>query len=289
MSGRTRFVIITGLSGAGKSLTANCFEDMGYYCVDNLPIKMLPVFSDLISRSAAQFPRVALVIDIRERTFLEDFPEAIDQLRAEDRDLFILFLDSADDVLIHRFSETRRVHPLSDRGSVLDSIRQERKRLAALKEISDNVIDTSLYSVHQLKQLLQRHYLAPLEEKKLLINLISFGYRFGLPPEADIVFDVRFLPNPYFVKDLKKHDGNNKKVERYVLRWDDTKEFLRQLVGLLGFLLPLYEKEGKSYLTIAVGCTGGRHRSVVILNELIRYFKDWRYSVTMTHRDISRI
>ena len=284
-----RVVIITGLSGSGKSTALKALEDIGFFCVDNLPILLLEKFLQMQSSGSNEISKIALVMDLREKHFPDKHIDVISKLKIRKYHIEILFLDATDEALMHRFSETRRVHPLSDRGSVLDSIRQERKRLAALKEISDNVIDTSLYSVHQLKQLLQRHYLAPLEEKKLLINLISFGYRFGLPPEADIVFDVRFLPNPYFVKDLKKHDGNNKKVERYVLRWDDTKEFLRQLVGLLGFLLPLYEKEGKSYLTIAVGCTGGRHRSVVILNELIRYFKDWRYSVTVTHRDISRI
>ncbi|MCX5852236.1 MAG: RNase adapter RapZ [Deltaproteobacteria bacterium] len=284
-----RVVIITGLSGSGKSTALKALEDIGFFCVDNLPILLLEKFLQMQSSGSNEISKIALVMDLREKNFPDKHIDVISKLKSRKYHIEILFLDATDEALMHRFSETRRVHPLSDRGSVLDSIRQERKRLAALKEISDNVIDTSLYSVHQLKQLLQRHYLAPLEEKKLLINLISFGYRFGLPPEADIVFDVRFLPNPYFVKDLKKHDGNNKKVERYVLRWDDTKEFLRQLVGLLGFLLPLYEKEGKSYLTIAAGCTGGRHRSVVILNELIRYFKDWRYSVTVTHRDISRI
>jgi RNase adapter protein RapZ len=284
-----RVVIITGLSGSGKSTALKALEDIGFFCVDNLPIMLLEKFLQMQSAGSNEISKVALVMDLRERNFPDKHIDVISKLKSRKYNIEILFLDATDDALMHRFSETRRVHPLSDRGSVLDSIRQERKRLGALKEISDNVIDTSLYSVHQLKLILQRHYLAPLEEKKLLINLISFGYRFGLPPEADIVFDVRFLPNPYFVKDLKKHDGNNRKVERYVLHWDDTKEFLGQLVGLLGFLLPLYEKEGKSYLTIAVGCTGGRHRSVVILNELIRYFKDWRYSVTVTHRDISRI
>lgn len=282
-------VIITGISGSGKSTALKALEDIGFFCVDNLPILLLEKFLQMQPAGSSEISKVALVMDLREKHFPDKHIDVITRLKSRKYHIEILFLDATDEALMHRFSETRRVHPLSERGSVLESIRQERKRLAALKEISDNVIDTSLYSVHQLKQLLQRHYLAPLENKKLIINLISFGYRFGLPPDADMVFDVRFLPNPYFVKNLKKHDGNNKRVEHFVLHWDDTKEFMERLVKMLGFLLPLYEKEGKAYLTIAVGCTGGRHRSVVILNELARCVGKWRYSVTVTHRDISRI
>ena len=288
MSGRTRFVIITGLSGAGKSLTANCFEDMGYYCVDNLPIKMLPVFSDLISRSAAQFPRVALVIDIRERTFLEDFPEAIDQLRAEDRDLFILFLDSADDVLIRRFSETRRPHPLSDGGSLEQGIQREREALMPIRDRANKIIDTSKFNVHELRAYLFDTFHELSRQETLFVSMISFGYKYGIPVDSDMVFDVRFLPNPHFQEHLKGMSGLDAEVIAFMDATEDYREYYGHVLSLMEFLMPRFIKEGKTYVTVAIGCTGGRHRSVAMAQKLGEDLGRAGYRVRTVHRDMAR-
>jgi len=283
-----RIVIITGLSGSGKSTALKALEDIGFFCVDNLPVMLLPKFLDLQTGTSSEISKIALVMDLRERHFLEKHIEVLSRLRKKKYDIEILFLDSSDELLLRRFSETRRTHPLSKDKTILESIKLERDKLQELKGMAAHVINTSNYSVHQLKEHIQRLYLAPGKTNKLIINLISFGYRFGLPPDADIVLDVRFLPNPYFVKNLREHDGNEKAVEGYVMQWDDTGEFLRRLFDMMAFLVPLYEKEGKSYLNIAVGCTGGRHRSVVILNQLADYFKSGNYTININHRDIKR-
>ena len=214
--------------------------------------------------------------------------EVISKLKKKKYSIEILFLEASDDSLLHRFSETRRVHPLSEKRTVPESITLERDKLRELKDIADNIIDTSLYNIHQLKDLLQRHYLDPLRGDKITINLISFGYRYGLPSDADMALDVRFLPNPYFFKDLKKYNGNNSRVKEYVLKWDDTLHFLDKIYSLLSFLIPRYEKEGKTYLTIAVGCTGGRHRSVVILNRISEFLSEKGYTINVNHRDMER-
>ena len=283
-----RIVIVTGLSGSGKSTALKALEDIGFFCVDNLPIMLLPKFLDLQSGGSSEVSKIALVMDLREKHFLEKHIDILSRLKKKKYNIEILFLDANDDLLLRRFSETRRTHPLSEGKTILESIKLERDKLYELKAMAGNIIDTSNYSVHQLKEHVQRLCLAPGKAKKLLINLISFGYRFGLPPDADIVMDVRFLPNPYFVKNLKELNGNEKGVEEYVMQWDDTEQFLSNLFKILTFLTPLYEKEGKSYLTIAIGCTGGRHRSVVILNQLARYFSDRDYTTNVSHRDIGR-
>ena len=283
-----RIVIVTGLSGSGKSTALKALEDIGFFCVDNLPIMLLPKFLDLQSGGSSEVSKIALVMDLREKHFLEKHIDILSRLKKKKYNIEILFLDANDDLLLRRFSETRRTHPLSEGKTILESIKLERDKLYELKAMAGNIIDTSNYSVHQLKEHVQRLCLAPGKAKKLLINLISFGYRFGLPPDADIVMDVRFLPNPYFVKNLKELNGNEKGVEEYVMQWDDTEQFLSNLFKILTFLTPLYEKEGKSYLTIAIGCTGGRHRSVVILNQLARYFSDRDYTTNVSHRDIDR-
>lgn len=283
-----RIVIVTGLSGSGKSTALKALEDIGFFCVDNLPIMLLPKFLDLQSGASSEVSKIALVMDLREKYFLEKHIEILSRLKKKKYNIEILFLDTNDDLLLRRFSETRRMHPLSEGKTILECIKLERDKLHKLKKMAGNVIDTSNYSVHQLKEHVQGLCLAPGKAKKLLINLISFGYRFGLPPDADIVMDVRFLPNPYFVSDLKEYNGNEKAVEEYVMRWDDTEQFLSNLFKMMTFLTPLYEKEGKSYLNIAIGCTGGRHRSVVILNQLTRYFSDRDYTTNVSHRDIDR-
>ncbi len=283
-----RIVIVTGLSGSGKSTALKALEDIGFFCVDNLPIMLLPKLLDLQTGASSEVSKIALVMDLREKHFLENHISVLSRLKKKKYDIEILFLDTSDEFLMRRFSETRRVHPLSEGRTIPESIKLEREKLMELKEMAGNVIDTSSYSVHQLKEHVQSLYLAPGKTRKLLINLTSFGYRFGLPPDADIVMDVRFLPNPYFVSDLRDHDGNEENVKKYVMRWDDTKQFLTNLFNMMGFLTPLYEKEGKSYLNIAIGCTGGRHRSVVILNQLSEYFSDRNYTINTNHRDINR-
>jgi len=284
-----RIVIITGLSGSGKSTALKALEDIGFFCVDNLPVMLLPKFLDLQTGDSSEISKIALVMDLREKHFLEKHIEVLSRLRKKKYDIEILFLDTSDELLLRRFSETRRTHPLSKDRTILESIKLERDKLHELKEMANNIVDTSGYSIHQLKEHVQRFYLAPGKAKKLLINLISFGYRYGLPPDADIVMDVRFLPNPYFVSDLKEHNGNEKAVEEYVMRWDDTGQFLSNLFEMMTFLTPLYGKEGKSYLNIGIGCTGGKHRSVVILNQLAKYFSDRNYTINVSHRDIKRM
>jgi len=283
-----RVVIVTGLSGSGKSTALRALEDVGFFCVDNLPVLLLPKFLDLQTGATSEVSKIALVMDLREKHFLEKYLEVFSRLRRKRYNLEILFLDTNNNILLRRFSETRRTHPLSDGKTILESIKLERDKLNELMGMADNVIDTSNYTVHQLKERVQGLYLAPGSGNKLHINLISFGYRFGLPPDVDVVMDVRFLPNPYFVKDHKDHNGNEKVVEEYVMRWDDTEQFLLNLFSMMTFLTPLYEKEGKSYLNIGIGCTGGRHRSVVILNQLANYFSDREYATNVSHRDIDR-
>ncbi|MDD5723623.1 MAG: RNase adapter RapZ [Syntrophales bacterium] len=283
-----RIVIITGLSGSGKSTALKAMEDIGFFCVDNLPVMLLPKFLDLQAAASSEISKIALVMDLREKHFLEKHIDVLSRLRKKKYDIEILFLDTSDELLLRRFSETRRMHPLSKGKTILESIKLERDKLRELKGMANNIVDTSNYSVHQLKEHVQGLYLAPGKTKKLIINLISFGYRFGLPPDADIVLDVRFLPNPYFVKDLTEHNGNEKAVQEYVMGWDDTGQFLARLFDMMTFLVPLYQKEGKSYLNIAVGCTGGKHRSVVVLNQLAGYFKSGNYATNVSHRDVGR-
>lgn len=281
-------IIITGLSGSGKSTALKAMEDIGFFCVDNLPIVLLQKFLEIRAGASSEVYKIALVMDLRERSFIEKHVKIISKLKRKGYNIKILFLEASDEILLQRFSVTRRVHPLSAERTILESIKLEREKLASLKGVASDIIDTSLFNIHQLKDTIQKRYHPPLNGKRIIINLISFGYRHGLPHDADIVMDVRFLPNPYFVKDLKDFDGNDKKVAEYVLKWDETNQFLHELYRLLSFLTPLYEKEGKAYLTIALGCTGGRHRSVVILNQLDRYFAEKEFQVNINHRDIDR-
>lgn len=253
-----------------------------------MPVVLLPKFLEIQSGAGKDISKVAMVMDMREPGFLEKYKRVFARLKEKGHRIEILFLDASDDALIHRFSETRRFHPLSMKGSVMDGINTEREKLAALKKMADKVIDTTSFNVHQLKDAVQRAFLSAGQSKRLIIQITSFGYRYGLPPDADIVLDVRFLPNPYFVEELRQYDGHNQDVSHYVLRSEECRVFIGKLFALMAFLIPLYEKEGKSVLNIALGCTGGKHRSVVIANQLGSYFSDGNYHVNITHRDITK-
>ena len=279
-------VIITGLSGSGKSTALRALEDIGFFCVDNMPVALLPRFLEI--QSGAGKDKVAMVMDMREQSFLEKYKRVFARLKEKGYRIEILFLDASDDALIHRFSETRRFHPLSVKGSVMHGINMERDKLSSLKNMADKVIDTTFFNVHQLKDAVQRHFLTADQGRRLIIQITSFGYRYGLPPDADIILDVRFLPNPHYIEELRQHNGHDRLVTDYVLKSEECEVFIEKLLDLMAFLIPMYEKEGKSVLNIALGCTGGKHRSVVIANQLGSYFADSGYHVNIAHRDITK-
>ncbi len=283
-----RVVIITGMSGSGKSTALRALEDIGFFCVDNLPVILLPKFLSITLAASPEIKRVALVMDLRERSFLDKYSRIFDGLKKKGYRIEILFLESSDESLLHRFSETRRTHPLSERGMIMEGIQLEREKLSSLKKMAGIIIDTTSTNVHQLKDIVQRHFSSSSKYKKMVINVTSFGYRYGIPVEADLVLDVRFLPNPYFVENLKKYDGNHKAVQDYVLKNKDSKKFLDKTLDLMNLLIPLYEKEGKVRLNIAMGCTGGKHRSVVMANKISSFFSAMKYIVNLNHRDIHK-
>jgi len=282
-------VIVTGLSGSGKSTAIRVLEDLGFYCIDNLPVVLTPKFIELCQNSEEQISRVALGVDLRERGFLADYPAVLDDIRRAGHRVEILYLDAADDVLVRRFSETRRPHPLAEGTNVAAGIGREREKLADLKGMADRIIDTSAYTVHQLRDEL-RSLLGVVAggEEAMRVFLDSFGYKYGLPSDTDMVLDVRFLPNPFFVDELRPLDGTDTAVARYVLDRGETRRFLEHTMTFLDFALPLYEREGKRYLTIGIGCTGGRHRSVAIVGELERRLAGRGYPVAAQHRDVER-
>jgi UPF0042 nucleotide-binding protein len=282
-------VIVTGLSGSGKSTAIRVLEDLGFYCIDNLPVVLTPKFIELCQNSEEDIPRVALGIDLRERAFLGDYPAVLEDIRRAGHHVEILYLDAADDVLVRRFSETRRPHPLAEGANVAAGIERERQGLAGLKALADRIIDTSAFTVHQLRDELRRLLAdAAGGEAAMRVTLLSFGYKYGVPTDIDIVFDVRFLPNPFFVEELRLLAGTDEAVSRYVLERDETQEFLALTTALLDFSLPLYVREGKRYLTVGLGCTGGRHRSVALVHELERRLAGHGYPVRVQHRDVSR-
>ena len=282
-------VIVTGLSGSGKSTAIRVLEDLGFYCIDNLPVVLTPKFIELCQNSEEDIQRVAFGIDLRERAFLGGYPAVLEDIRREGHRVEILYLDAADDVLVRRFSETRRPHPLAEGANVAAGITREREKLAGLKGLADRIIDTSAYTVHQLRDELRRLLGDAVGgEAAMRVSLLSFGYKYGLPTDADIVLDVRFLPNPFFVDELKPLAGTDEAVARYVLERTETQEFLALTTAMLDFALPLYVREGKRYLTVGLGCTGGRHRSVALAEELERRLATHGYPVRVQHRDVSR-
>jgi len=283
---RARIVVVTGLSGSGKSTATKVFEDIGYFCVDNLPPVLLPKIVDLVSEARTDVVRIALVADVRGREFLHDFARVIGQLRQGQHDVRVLFLDAGDDVLLLRYSETRRRHPLAARGGAKEAIRREREMLSPLREMADTVLNTSQYTVHQLRDTIVRRFRGK-GGPTLQVGVVSFGYKYGIPLEADMVIDVRFLPNPNFVPKLKPLTGLDRKVRDYVMKNRSTRTFFGKLTSFLQFLLPLYRKEGKAYFTLGVGCTGGRHRSVVVA-EAVKRSLPKPVAPIVVHRDIHR-
>lgn len=284
-------VIITGLSGAGKSSALKVLEDIGFFCVDNLPITLLPSFLKICTQTqrGEEISRIALVVDVRERGFLKDITRILEEVKKEGYRCEVIYLDSNDESLIRRFKETRRRHPLGGEVSLLEGIRAEREKLFVLKEKADKVIDTSEFTVHRLKEVLHDYFSYLLLDTQLTVNLVSFSYKYGVPSDADIMLDVRFLPNPFFENSLKDLNGNDERVKEYILKREETRIFLNKVLSLLEFLLPLYIKEGKPYITVAIGCTGGRHRSVCIVNWLFEQLMNGKgYAIKKRHRDIDR-
>jgi UPF0042 nucleotide-binding protein len=280
-------VIISGLSGSGKSAATRCFEDMGYFCVDNLPSQLIPVFADLCSKTDT-IRRAALVVDVREGTFLHHFPEVLQRLRTEDHPVTLLFLEASDDVLIRRFSESRRPHPLAVNEPLETGIRREREVLAPLRSLADIQVDTSRISVHELKKYIHDNFQEKRPGGSMVITLVSFGYKYGIPEESDLLFDTRFIQNPFFVDDLKHLTGLDQPVRDFLHARSEYNEFFAKLDDLLLFLIPHYHREGKTYLTISVGCTGGRHRSVAMAQELSDRLTSRGYSIKTKHRDLEK-
>lgn len=285
---KLRICVITGLSGSGKSTAVRALEDEGYFCLDNLPLTLLQVFIDLAEKSSEKIRKVAIVIDIRARDFFKGNENIFIELREVGHKVEILFLDSSDEVLVRRFSETRRRHPALESGSVLDGIKFEREHLAVLRQISTAYIDTSELNVHQLKELIIARVSGEGTPKSFNVQLQSFGFKYGLPLESDIVMDVRFLPNPYFLPELKQLTGMDEGVREFLKKQADSNEFSERFLWFIDFLIPRYQKEGKSYLTVSVGCTGGRHRSVFIIEELRKFLSNKNLSLKVSHRDMEK-
>lgn len=282
-----RLVIVTGASGSGKTQALKCLEDLNYFCVDNLPPALFEKFVDLCAQQGEEVRKIGLGIDVRERGFFEGFSQHLDRLQQHGYDVEVLFLEAQDEVLVRRFSESRRPHPLLPNQPVIEGIRLERKRLAELRQRAHRVLDTSQFSVHDLKDWIARHYQDREAGQLLRIALVTFGYKYGVPYDADIIFDVRFLRNPHFVPDLQPLTGLQEAVQRYVLDSQEAVQFLQHLRAIFSFLLPLFERERRSYLTIGIGCTGGRHRSVAIASSLHEMFAGWGYEVSIRHRELS--
>ncbi|MGH7885424.1 MAG: RNase adapter RapZ [Thermodesulfobacteriota bacterium] len=283
-----QILILSGLSGSGKSTAVKALEDIGFFCVDNLPPKLIKIFIDLCNSSLKNITKVAVVIDIRtpDKKMLNKFEKIVEDLRSSVDKINLLFLDCSDETIIKRYKETRRSHPLAHDGNLLEGIKMEKKILAAVKKLSGQIIDTSNYNVHQLKEIIQ-NIVGGENTVLFTTSLISFGYKYGFPYDADVIIDVRFLPSPHFDEKLKNFTGYDKEIVDFILSREDTSKFLKIFCQLLEFLLPKYQEEGKSYLTIAIGCTGGKHRSVVIVNELAKKFSS--FSPQIRHRDINKL
>jgi UPF0042 nucleotide-binding protein len=281
-----RLVIVTGLSGSGKSLAVQCLEDLDFFCVDNLPVGLIPPFCELIQRGSQQVSRAALVIDIREKAFLEHFPAILRELRDKRTPVQLLFLECNEDTLKRRFSETRRPHPMAAAtGTLEEAIRAEREALSGIREQADRILDTTRFTAHDLRNFLKNAYGGG-DAPGPNVNVVSFGFKYGLPAEADLVFDVRFLPNPYFVAELRSLDGRTRDVQQFLEETDDFPEFLERLKGFLEYLVPRYAAEGKTYLSVALGCTGGKHRSVALAEKIGAHLVDRGLNASVTHRDL---
>jgi RNase adapter protein RapZ len=283
-------VVITGLSGSGMSSATNAFEDLGYFCVDNLPITMLPTFARLVTadRSDKGIERAALVIDIREGTFLADFGKQLEALRAAGLTVYVLFLEASDDVLQHRFSETRRPHPADKGQSLLQAIGAERSAMSRIRSLADQIIDTSEHTVHTLRSHLLERFSPDRKGGPMRVQVLSFGHKYGNPGDLELLFDVRHLPNPHFIPELKPLSGHDKRVVNYLRAQPEVEETLNRFCDLLDYLLPQYKREGKSYVTVGIGCTGGRHRSVMVANDLGRRLQRAGFDAHVVHRDVRK-
>lgn len=282
-----RLLIVTGLSGAGKTMAIRYLEDMGFFCVDNLPPKLILQFVKLCEQSEGRIDRVAIVVDIRGRGFFDDLLGCLSEMKDEGYTYEILFLEASDNVLIKRYKESRRAHPLVKEGRIISGIQKERERLERIREIADHIIDTSNLYPKQLKENLVELFHDNQNNEGLLISIISFGFKHGILLDADLVFDVRFLPNPFYVDELKIHTGQKPEVRDYVFKFPETREFMNKLVDMLEFLIPYYLKEGKLQLVVGIGCTGGMHRSVAIGDSLYEILQEKGYRVSIEHRDIA--
>lgn len=281
-----RFIIITGLSGAGKTEAMKAFEDLGYFCVDNLPPVLIPKFAELCAQSEGRVNRIALVVDVRGGDFFNSISASLESLEETGFTYEITYLEAKEEVLVRRFKESRRRHPLAGDGGILEGIRAEKTRLEELKGKATMIIDTSELTVHELKRVITERFSSLTQQERLIITIVSFGFRNGIPLDADLVFDVRFLPNPHYVDSLKKMTGNSQEVVDYVLKWPVTLNFLTKLYDLMEFLAPQYIKEGKTQLIIGIGCTGGQHRSVAVANQLGDFLRSKGYKSVVEHRDI---
>ena len=282
-----RFVVVTGMSGGGKSTALKMLEDAGFYCVDNLPVSLIDKFVELISVPGSEIDKVVLGLDVRSDQSFEEATRMLEQLKAQGYKFEILFMDSDEKVLIKRYKETRRVHPLALDGRVEDGVRAERKVLENIRRHADYVIDTSNLLTRELKEELDRIFVNNEEYNSLMVTVMSFGFKHGIPADADLVFDVRFLPNPFYIDELKQKTGNDKEVQDYVMSYEESGLFLEKLTDMIQFLMPNYVKEGKNRLVIAIGCTGGKHRSVTLANELYKRMKDGgKYGIKLYHRDV---
>ena len=280
-------VIITGLSGSGMSSATNAFQDLGYFCVDNLPVTMLPTFGRLVTQNEESgIRRAAIVIDIREGRFLGDFEKQLEALRAAGLKVSVLFFEASDDVLQHRFSETRRPHPAERGPGLIAAIRAERKAMGRIRRLADQIIDTSEHTVHTLRSFLLDRFSPDRKGAPMRVQILSFGHKYGSPGDLELLFDVRHLPNPHFVPELKRLSGHDSRVVKYLRDDEEVKETLKRFTDLLSYLLPLYKREGKSYVTVGIGCTGGRHRSVMIANALARALRRQGFEARARHRDV---
>lgn len=282
-----RFVVITGLSGAGKSQAIKFLEDLGFFCVDNLPPALIMKFAEICSQTRGGIEKVAIVTDIRGGRFFDQLQSSLEEMERGGLNYEILFLEASDETLIKRYKTSRRMHPLAGDGRIIRGVKAERMKLQEIKKRANYIIDTTNMSTSQLKQEIVHLFVEGGKTEKLIINIISFGFKYGIPLDGDLVFDVRFLPNPYYIESMKKLSGNDDEVREYVMKWPEAKEFMEKLVDMIEFLIPYYIKEGKSQLVVAIGCTGGRHRSVTMSNMLYQRLKEKEHRVILEHRDIN--